>query len=66
MTVVVIFGIFDIIGAMDLLISPEQIELEGCACANIKALKERNGRLYPDDAWVSSEREREKRSKPDQ
>ena len=61
MTVVVIFGIFDIIGAMDLLISPEQIELEGCACANIKALEEGNGRLYPDDAWVFV-RERERKT----
>ena len=46
----VIFGIFDVIGAMLLLISPDRIELVGCACAQIKVLEEGNGRLYPDDA----------------
>ena len=60
-----VFGIFDIIGAVVLLISPEQIELEGCACAQIKALKKGNGSLYLDDAWVFI-RETEKRGKPDQ
>ena len=50
MKVVVIFGIFDAIGAMVLLISPKRIELEGCACAQIKALEERNSCLHPDDA----------------
>ena len=44
------FGIFDVIDAMLLLISPDLIELEGCACAQIKALEEGNGGLYPDDA----------------
>ena len=50
MKVVVILGIFDAIGAMVLLISPKRIELEGCACAQIKALEERNSCLHPDDA----------------
>ena len=58
MEMVVIFGIFDAIGAMLLLISPERIELEGCACAQIKALEEGNWWLYPDDAGDSSERGR--------
>ena len=61
----VIFAIFDVIGAMVLLISPEQIEQEGCACAQIKAFEKGNGSLYLDDAWVSV-KEREKRGKPDQ
>ena len=39
MKVVVFFGIFDAIGAMVLLISSKQIELEGCACAQIEALE---------------------------
>ena len=51
MKVVVIFGIFDAIGAMVPLISPERIELEYCACAQIKALEKRNWWLHPDDAW---------------
>ena len=46
----VIFSKFDAIGAMLLLISPDQIELLGCACTQIKVLEEGNGRLYPDDA----------------
>ena len=50
MKVVVIFGIFDAIGAMVQLIFPKRIELEGCACAQIKALEERNSSLHPDDA----------------
>ena len=50
----VIFGIFDVIGAMVLLISLYQIELEGCACAHIKALGEGNMWLYRDDAGDSS------------
>ena len=33
---VVFFGVFYAIGAMVSLISPEPIELEGCACAQIK------------------------------
>ena len=41
--VVVIFGIFGAIGSMVLLISPEQIKLESCACSHIKALEEWNG-----------------------
>ena len=61
----VIFAIFDVIGAMVLLISPEQIELEGCACAQIKALDKGNGSLYIYDAWFFC-REREKCGKPDQ
>ena len=50
MKVVVIFCIFDAIGAMVLLISPKRNELEGCACTQIKALEERNLWLHPDDA----------------
>ena len=42
--------------AMVLLISPEQIELEGCACAEIEALEEENRWLYPDDAGELSMR----------
>ena len=38
--VVVLFGVFGKIGVMVLLISPEQIELESCACAQIEALDE--------------------------
>ena len=41
---------------MVLLISPEQIELESCACAQIKVLEKENCWLYPDDAGFSSER----------
>ena len=41
---------------MVLLISPEQNELESCACAQIKALEEGNRCLYPDDAGDLSER----------
>ena len=40
MKVVVIFVIFGIICAMVLVISPERIELESCACAKIEALEE--------------------------
>ena len=40
MKVVVFFGIFGTICAMVLLISPERIELESCACAQIEALDE--------------------------
>ena len=43
MGAVVIFGIFNAIGTMVLLISRERIELEGCACAQIKALEGGNG-----------------------
>ena len=37
---------------------PEQSELEGCACAQIKALEVGNWWLYLDDAGDSSERGR--------
>ena len=37
-----------------LLISPERIELECCACAQIAALEEGNRWSYPDDAGNSS------------
>ena len=40
MTGVVFFGIFGAIGAMVLFISLEQIELEDCAWAQIKAPEE--------------------------
>ena len=46
----VFFGIFFAIGAMVLLISRNQIELEGCACAQIKALEGWNRLTDPDDA----------------
>ena len=47
---VVFFGIFYAIGTMVLLISPKPIELEGCACAQIKALVGWNRLQDPDDA----------------
>ena len=47
---VVIFGVFFAIGAMVLPISPKPIELEGCACAQIKALVGWNRLRDPDDA----------------
>ena len=56
--VVLIFAIFEAICAMVLLISPERIELESCACAQIEALEEWNRWLYPDDAGDLSERGR--------
>ena len=40
--VVAFFALFSQIAAMVLLISPERIELEGCACAQIEALEEGN------------------------
>ena len=46
---VAFFAPFSLIGAMVLLISPERIKLESCACAQIKALEEGNRWLYPDD-----------------
>ena len=52
------FAFFPQIGAMVLLISPEQIELESCACTQIEALEEGNRWFYLDDAWYSSERGR--------
>ena len=55
---VVFFGVFDAIDAMVLLLSPEQIELEGCACTQIKALEEWNGLIYPDNALDLTERDR--------
>ena len=52
------FALFSLIGAMVLLISPEQIKLESCACTQIKALEEGNKWLYPNDAGDLSKRER--------
>ena len=49
---------FSQIGAMVLLISSERIELESCACAQIKALEEGNRWLYLYDAGDLSERGR--------
>ena len=43
---------------MVLLISPEQVKLEGCACAKIVALEEGKRWLYIDDAGNPSERGR--------
>ena len=56
--VVVIFVIFGAIVTMVLVITSERIELEGCACAQIEALEDWNGWIYPDDAWGQSERGR--------
>ena len=55
-----LFGIFwcycySQIAAMVLLISPERIKLEGCACAQIEALEEGDRWLYLDDVGDSSE-----------
>ena len=57
--VVVILAIFDAIDAMVLVITSERIEIEGCACAQNKALRERNGSIYRDVDWNWSERETE-------
>ena len=46
------------IGAVFLLISPEQIVLESCACAQIEALGEGIRWLYLDDVEDSSKRGR--------
>ena len=43
---------------MVLLISPEHIKLESCACAQIEALEEGNRWFYLDDAGDLSERGR--------
>ena len=51
-----LFAHFSQIGAMVLLISSEQIELESCACAQIKALEEGNRWLYLNDAGDLSSR----------
>ena len=48
--VVAFFANFSQIGAMVLLLSPEQIKQESCACVQIKGLAEENWWLYPDDA----------------
>ena len=48
--VVAFFAPLSQIDAMVLLISPEGIELESCACAQIKALEEGNRWLYLNDA----------------
>ena len=46
------------IGAMVVLITPERIELESCACAQIKTLEDGSGRFHPDEAGDPSEKER--------
>ena len=43
---------------MVLLISPQHIKLESCACDQIEALEEGNRWLYPDDAGDLLERRR--------
>ena len=48
------FAPFSLIGPMVLLISPERMKLESCACAQIKALEEENRWLCPDDNGDSS------------
>ena len=52
------FAHFSQIGSMVLLISPERIELESCAYAQIEALEDKNRWLYLDDAGDSPERGR--------
>ena len=52
--VVAFFALFSQIGAMVLLTSSEQIDLESWACAQIKAFEEGNMWLYLDDAGDSS------------
>ena len=52
------FALSSQIGAMVLLISPERIELQGYACAQIEALEEGDRWLYLDDARNPSERGR--------
>ena len=47
-----VFALYSQIGAMVLPISPEQIEQESCAFAQIWAPEEWNKLLYPDDAGV--------------
>ena len=49
------FALFSQIGAMVLLISPERIKLESCACTQIEGLEEVNRWLYLDDAGLLSE-----------
>ena len=49
------FALISQIGAMVLLISPEYIKLQSCACAQIEALEEENRWLCPDDARDSSQ-----------
>ena len=49
MKVVVILVIFGANGATVLVITSEQIELESCACAQIKALEEGNTWSYTND-----------------
>ena len=56
--VVAFFALFSQIGAMALLVSPKQIELKSYACAQIKALEERNRWLNPDVARDLSLKER--------
>ena len=47
---VAFFALFSQFGAMVLLISPERVKLESCACTQIEALEEGKGWLYLDDA----------------
>ena len=53
-----VLGVSYAIDAMVLLLSSEQIELEGCACTQIEALEEWNGLIYPDNALDLTERDR--------
>ena len=48
--VVAFFALFSLVGSMDLLISPEEIQLESCICAQNIALEEGNKWFYQDDA----------------
>ena len=56
--VMAFFAHFSQVSAMVLLIFPEQIKQESCACAQIKALEEGNRWLYTNDAGDSSSRGR--------
>ena len=56
--VVAFFAVSSQICFMVLLISPEEIKLESCACAQIETLGEGNRWLYLDDAGDLSERGR--------
>ena len=56
--VVAFFALFSQIGSMALPIFLERIELESCACAQIKTLEDGSGRFHPDEAGDPSEKER--------
>ena len=51
--VVAFFALFSLVGGMDLLISPEEIQLESCICAQNISFEEGNRWFYQDDAGDS-------------